>query len=61
MKKWYQSKTILLNTAALTLAALEAKLNILQPVLPIDIYAITAVALPVANIFLRTITTQSIK
>lgn len=60
MKKWYQSKTILFNTAALALSALEAKLHVLQPVLPVDIYAITAVVLPVANILLRTATNQPI-
>lgn len=55
-KSWYLSKTIWLNALVVTLATIESSLNILQPILPVNFYAIVAFALPVLNVFLRTVT-----
>lgn len=60
MKKWYQSKTLLLNAFAAGLLALEAASGILQPFLSVNFYAAVAVALPVINAVLRVVTTQGL-
>lgn len=60
MKPWYRSRTILVNAAVAGLVALEASFGLLQPHLPVNVYAAVAVALPVINAILRIITTQGI-
>jgi hypothetical protein len=60
MKKWYQSKTILLNMFVAILAVFEASTGLLKPFVPDYLYVTLAVSLPILNIILRTITTQSV-
>lgn len=60
MKKWYKSRTILLNALIAALVALEAVTGFLQPVLPANFYTLVAVGLPVLNAVLRVITSQPV-
>lgn len=60
MKKWYQSKTIIVNAIVAALVALEAGTGLLQQFLPANFYAIIAVGLPIVNAILRVITTQAV-
>lgn len=60
-KPWWQSKTLLLNAAAAALVALESGTGVLQPLLPVNLYAALAVGLPVVNAALRVVTTQGVK
>ncbi len=59
-KPWWQSRTLWVNAIAAALMALEASLNLLQPHLPVSIWVVFAVALPVVNAVLRAITTQAL-
>lgn len=59
--KWLgYSRTVWLNVAAAVLVFLEANTELLQPLLPVNFYAALAVLLPMANIVLRTLTTQAV-
>ena len=60
-KPWYQSKTILFNIAAATLVAIQALTGALQPLLPVDFYQAVAATLPVANGFLRLLSSQPVQ
>lgn len=59
-KRWWQSRTLWVNTAVLMLAAMEAQLGLLQGVLPGGLYAWLAFALPVINAGLRFVTTTAV-
>lgn len=59
-KPWYLSKTLLLNALVLILAGAESQLNLLQPMLPVNVYALVAFALPIANGLLRLITSSAV-
>lgn len=59
-KSWLKSKTIWVNAVIASLAIIEANTQLLQSVLPTNIYVIVAIVLPIVNIFLRTITTEAI-
>ena len=59
-KPWWQSRTLIVNGLVLALAMAEAKLNFLQPMLPINVYSLLAFGLPVVNAFLRVITTVGV-
>lgn len=59
-KPWYLSKTLLLNALVLALAGAESQLNLLQPLLPVNVYALVAFALPIANGVLRLITSSAV-
>lgn len=59
-KSWLKSKTIWVNAIIASLAIVEANTQLLQSVLPTNIYVIVAIVLPIINIFLRTITTEAI-
>lgn len=59
-KRWYRSKTLWFNAIVLMLAAAEMQLNVLQGVLPGDVYAWLAFVLPVGNAVLRLFTTTAI-
>lgn len=56
MKPWYQSRTLWVNTFAAILLSVEANLNLIQPYVPVNFYQLMAVALPVINLLLRSIT-----
>lgn len=57
-KAWWKSRTLLVNAAVLMLAAAETQLQVLQPLLPVNVYSLIAFGLPVANALLRVITVQ---
>ncbi len=57
-KPWWRSRVLRTNAAAAALAALEANTGLLQPLLPVNFYAVLAVALAVVNAVLRVATTQ---
>ncbi len=59
-KPWWKSRTLWLNAAVLTFAALEAGLQVLQPWMPVNVFAVVALALPVLNMVLRTVTTTAV-
>lgn len=59
-KPWYQSKTIWLNSAVAMLAVAEIKLSAIQPLVPVNFYALVAFGLPLLNAALRIITTQGL-
>jgi hypothetical protein len=60
MKPWWRSRTLWLNAIAVALLALEARFALLQPLLPVNVYALFATALPVVNAVLRLITTTAL-
>ena len=60
-KSWWKSKTLWVNAVAAMLVALEAGTGVLQPLLPINLYAALAVGLPIINALLRVITTSGVK
>ena len=59
-KNWRQSKTLWVNATAAALVAFEATFGLLQPVLPVNFYAVIASALPVVNAVLRVVTKQGL-
>ena len=59
-KPWWHSKTLWLNATVAALAAFEASTGVLQPLVPVNIYAALAVVLPVVNAVLRILTTQGV-
>lgn len=60
-KRWWQSRTIVVNVLAAAFLVAESKLDLLQPLLPVDVYAVAAFALPVINAALRFVTSQAIR
>lgn len=60
-KKWWQSKTLWVNAIVASLVALEGVTGLMQPHLPVNLYAAVAVALPVLNAFLRVVTTKGVR
>lgn len=59
-KCWWKSRTLWVNAIAAALVALEAATGVLQPRLPVNLYLLMAVALPIINAVLRVITTQAL-
>lgn len=60
MKPWWKSRTIWLNAIVLGLAAAEANLRLLEPMLEVDVYRLLAFALPVLNAMMRLVTTEGV-
>lgn len=60
MKKWYKSKTLLMNIGILALTLVETQFSILQPMLPVNVYAMIAFGLPIVNGVLRVITSATL-
>ena len=60
-KVWWESKTLWVNAIAAMLVALEAGTGVLQPMLPVNLYTVLAVGLPIVNALLRVITTAGVK
>ena len=60
-KAWWKSRTLLVNAVAAMLVALEAGTGILQPLMPVNLYTVLAVGLPIINALLRVITTSGVK
>ncbi len=59
-KPWWTSKTLWVNAAFAALLAIEAKLALLQPLLPVNFYALVATVLPAVNAVLRIVTTHAL-
>jgi hypothetical protein len=60
-KPWWASRTLIVNAIALALAAAESQLQLLQAVLPVNVYALLAFVLPVLNAGLRLVTTTAVQ
>ena len=60
-KAWWKSKTLWVNAVAAMLVALEAGTGVLQPLLPVNLYTVLAVGLPIINALLLVITTSGVK
>jgi|GEM_PF-3810409 len=59
-KHWLRSRTLIVNATALGLIVAESHLQLLQSVLPVNVYALAAFALPVMNAVLRLITNTAV-
>lgn len=59
-KPWWKSKIILFNLASVVLAAAEASFGLLQPQVPVNVYAVIAFTMAVVNAALRFVTTQAV-
>jgi hypothetical protein len=59
-KPWWKSKIILFNLASVVLAAAEASFGLLQPQVPVNVYAVIAFAMAVVNAGLRFVTSQAV-
>lgn len=53
-----RSRTLAINAVIAALAAAESVLGVVQPLLPVNFYAVIAAALPVINAVMRKITEQ---
>jgi hypothetical protein len=60
MKRWYQSKTMIVNISLAVFAVLETQLHLLQPIAGPGLYAALAVGIPLVNVVLRTVTTTAL-
>lgn len=60
-KHFLESRTLWVNALAAGLVVLEASTGMLQPHLPVNLYAALAVALPVVNAMLRVVTNQGVR
>lgn len=58
IKRIAKSKTMWLSVIGAVVITLEASLGILQPVLPVNAYAVISVILAVGGAVLRVVTTQ---
>ena len=59
-KSWYLSKTLWLNIVVTLLTVAESQLGVIQPLFPVNFYAVVAFGLPLLNAMLRVITTQGL-
>jgi hypothetical protein len=59
-KSWRKSKTLWFNAVVSGLVAAEAGMGVLQPVVPVNIYATAVFVLGVGNAVLRFLTSQGI-
>lgn len=59
-KCWWKSKTLWFNAACSALLALEAATGNIQPHVPVNVYLVMSVVLPIVNAILRVITTQAL-
>lgn len=60
MKPWWRSRTLWVNALVAGLVALEVRFELLQPLLPVNVYALVATVLPVINVVLRTVTNSAL-
>lgn len=60
MKPWYTSKILWLNILVTMLTVAETQIGVIQPLLPVNFYAVVAFGLPLLNAMLRVITTQGL-
>lgn len=60
-KCWWKSRMLWLNAGVLALTVAETQLNVLQPLIPVNVYALVAFGLPILNAVLRLVTTQGLQ
>jgi hypothetical protein len=60
MKPWWKSKTMWLNLIAATLLLAEKNIEALSGIIPVSLYKTVIFGLPIANIWLRVITSQGL-
>ena len=60
-KRWFTSKTLIVNALAAALLALEGVTGILQPYMSVNFYVALAVSLPLINSVLRVVTNEGIE
>ena len=59
-KPWWRSRVMWFNTICAAVAAAEAGAGLLQPLLPVNVYALLVFALTVGNSVLRVLTNQGL-
>lgn len=59
-KAWWKSRTIRVNLLIGVLAAAESQLHLIQPLLPVNFFALVAFCLPLVNTALRILTVQAV-
>lgn len=59
-KLWWKSRTLWFNLILAAAAAAESGFSLLQPLLPVNAYAVLTFALAVGNAALRVITTTEL-
>jgi len=59
-KPWWMSRTLWLNALVLVLAYAESQLHVLQPLMPVNVYAVLTFGLPLVNMALRAVTTSGL-
>lgn len=59
-KKWYKSKTMWFNLLVASMLLIEQNINLLQPLLPINLYALVSFIVPLVNMWLRVVTTNGV-
>ncbi len=59
-KHWLRSRTLIVNAIALGLIVAESHLQLLQGVIPVNVYALAAFGLPVVNAVLRMVTNTAV-
>ena len=60
VKHWLRSRTLIVNAIALGLIVAESHLQLLQGVIPVNVYALAAFGLPVVNAVLRMVTNTGV-
>ncbi len=60
-KSRLRSKTHWLNALVLVLMGAEMQLNLLQPLLPVNVFALVAFLLPLVNMLLREFTDRGVR
>jgi hypothetical protein len=53
IKRWRHSWTLWVNLVTLVLAVAETQVNLLQPLLPVNVWHLLAFVLPIVNALLR--------
>ena len=59
-KKWYKSKTVWFNLLVASMLLIEQNINLLQPLLPINLYALVSFIVPLVNVWLRVVTANGV-
>ena len=60
-KAWWRSRTLWLNLLMMLLALAETNFRVLQPMLPVNVFAVIAFVLPIANAALRLVTNSALQ
>lgn len=60
-KSRFRSKTHWVNALVIALMGAETQLNVLQPLLPVNVFLLVAFLLPVVNMLLREMTDRGVR